>query len=81
MRAQAIDSQQPQCEENPLAQIRHIEHVANSGEKLFHNQVTQNSICVPRAPGFEEYAALKSTLPQSPLTVPPAFSIFPEHCA
>jgi len=31
VRAQAIDRQQAQSEKDPLAQIRHTEHIANGG--------------------------------------------------
>src|SRR6185503_7461072 len=34
--AKAVDRKQAQSEKDPLAQIRHIEHVANGGEKFFH---------------------------------------------
>ena len=53
MRAQAVDRQQAQREQNPPAQIRHIEHVANGGEKLFHNQVAQTLVCVRPGPAFK----------------------------
>ena len=36
MRAQAIDGQQAKRKENAPAQVRHIEHIANGGKKLFH---------------------------------------------
>ena len=35
--AEAIDDKQAERKENALTQVRHIEHVANGGEKLFHD--------------------------------------------
>ena len=35
-RAQAIDGQKPERKQNAPAQIRHIEHIANSRKKLIH---------------------------------------------
>jgi hypothetical protein len=36
VRTQSVNGEQAKRKENAPAQIRHIEHIANGGKKLFH---------------------------------------------
>jgi hypothetical protein len=37
VRAEAVDGEQAQREQDALAQVWHLKHVADGGEELFHD--------------------------------------------